>query len=442
MAVFMAALPAVARAGYALGTPTQVPGATNVDAIACPTSTQCDALTAGTSDTSGVVTIVNGSPSAVRALSGVDPAAIACSSASTCYVTGVSNTVVGSVVVPIVNGVPGSPETLPASSDQDLDPYSISCVGTQCWIVGADEANSGGFITPVTNGTPGTAVADPSVAELSDISCVTATSCVGVGIGQDPNGEGAIQPISAGTPGAAALTASAYSFNNIVCTSASTCVVAGTAFGNTGIVGPVTNGAVGTLSPTPGVSLEALSCPSSTTCLGVINDSLLPITNGVPGTAVNQTNTAFGGISCTTASSCIATGAASFTGGVQEAAVIPVTTGSSTTTAKLTLTGASQKAGVAKAGLACTLSACRGTVTETASVTKQVGHVRKKVTETVASANYSLAAGGHGTVSLKLNSAGRQALSAAHKKLKVSLVIRLTSGKTSRVVSTRFLTLT
>ncbi len=82
----------------------------------------------------------------------------------------------------------------------------------------------------------------------------------------------------------------------------------------------------------------------------------------------------------------------------------------------------------AKASIACTNAACVGTVEVTARVRARHGRQRTVV---IAKGSYSLAAGSHGTVALRLTGAGAKAMLAArHRRLAGKLAISVKGGTT------------
>ncbi len=88
---------------------------------------------------------------------------MACPSATTCFAVGSSPSGDG-VVVPISNGVPGSPELVPG-----VPLRAVACISTTtCVAVGAE-------VVPITNGVPGTAVAG---AGGSAIACSANTGAI------------------------------------------------------------------------------------------------------------------------------------------------------------------------------------------------------------------------------------------------------------------------
>jgi len=82
----------------------------------------------------------------------------------------------------------------------------------------------------------------------------------------------------------------------------------------------------------------------------------------------------------------------------------------------------------AKASIACANAACSGTVEITARVGAKHG---RKRTVVIAKGSYSLAAGTHGTVTLRLTGPGAKAMLAAkHRRLSGKLTISVKQGKT------------
>jgi hypothetical protein len=123
---------------------------------------------------------------------------ISCAPAGACLAVGdyEDATVGGSpLAVPVTNGVPGAPITVPLPAGQatfggDLD--SVSCVATSvCVAAGYYFITSGyeAFTVPVASGTAGTPVevaaptaqSSPPHAEIDSISCPAAGTCVGAG---------------------------------------------------------------------------------------------------------------------------------------------------------------------------------------------------------------------------------------------------------------------
>jgi Carboxypeptidase regulatory-like domain len=82
----------------------------------------------------------------------------------------------------------------------------------------------------------------------------------------------------------------------------------------------------------------------------------------------------------------------------------------------------------AKANVACANAACSGTVEITASVGAKHGH---KKTVVIAKGSYTLAAGTHGTITLRLTGPGAKAMLAArHRTVSGKLTIAVAQGKT------------
>ncbi len=462
--------PASAMATTAVGSPIAVSGTGNLFAVACPTSTHCIAVgtgpAAGTEGGAVVVQINNGVPGAAEAVPG-EPAnsetsldAITCVSTTTCYAVGnqllsdVPETDEGAAVVTITNGVPGpvkiAPET--ATQDEDYGPaqfFAINCPGDSSDCVAVGETDEGspstGMTAPVTNGTPGMVNIDTQLYYLNSVFCSSgacrATAVTSTG--------GVLVPISGATPGTPQPVSGAGTLNASACESTTDCVLLGVDAGGSGdgVVIPFNNGTAGSgvTNPDP---LRGIGCQSSSSCYGVGETGggdgvVLPITNAVPGTEMIDTSVeSLANVACTSATSCEAVGS-----GDGRGVVVPITNGSSTGpggpggTAHLTVGKASAKGSAVSVKVSCSTAArCAGTVTETTKVRKRVGHKDKNVTETVAKASYSLAAGAHETVTLKLNGTGGKLLS-KNKKLKVQIVVLLGSGKSAKTVSSRSLTL-
>ena len=84
---------------------------------------------------------------------------------------------------------------------------------------------SHGVVVPIVNGTPGSPVAVSGTGELYGMACPTVTTCEAVGT--NSLNQGVVVPIINGTPGSAQVVPGTVYFNSVACPSASTCEAAG-----------------------------------------------------------------------------------------------------------------------------------------------------------------------------------------------------------------------
>ncbi len=145
---------------------------------------------------------------------------VACETATTCLAVGASSSGVG-VVVPVVEGVPGTPE--PVAGTTGLS--SVACGGSSHCLA----ANTNGQAVPVTGVTPGALQAVP--AGVTGAACPTATQCILVGTTSS-----FVPFVDVVTNGTAVVTypsgsGVANGLGSVTCQSASTCVAAGESLG-------------------------------------------------------------------------------------------------------------------------------------------------------------------------------------------------------------------
>jgi peptidoglycan/xylan/chitin deacetylase (PgdA/CDA1 family) len=324
VAVLGGAVPASA------GTTVQpAPGTWQVLGVVCPTVTTCEAVGTNSSDQGVVLPIVNGAPGSAQVVPGTySLRGVACASASTCEVVGQYSS---GVVVPIVNGTAGSVQQIPGATDLS----NVACTGTTtCEAVGGYSIGSGqAQVVPITNGSAGSARAVPGAFNLLGIACPSATTCEAVGTSSATSGHGVVVPIVNGTPGSPVAVSGTGELYGMVCPTVTTCEAVGTSpTGTQGVVVPIVNGVPGTVQVVPGTgNLAGVACQSVTTCEAVGSNStltqgvLVPIINGTPGSAQVVPGTVYlWGVACPSASICQATGW-SKTGGVVAQVAIKTT---------------------------------------------------------------------------------------------------------------------
>jgi hypothetical protein len=107
---------------------------------------------------------------------------VACSSTTSCQAVGRSSSN-QPVVVPVTDGTPGAAKVVPNAGEL----RAVACSGpTACLAVGTNASSSGSVLLPIMNGTPGSAqAASPESTgrfyELSGVGCSTPTSCTAAG---------------------------------------------------------------------------------------------------------------------------------------------------------------------------------------------------------------------------------------------------------------------
>src|SRR5437762_864904 len=86
------------------------------------------------------------------------------------------------VLVPITNGVPGSPQDVPGTSflGSVICPASTSCLATGYGPI-AGPLGQAGVVVPIINGIPGSPQDVPGTMLLGALSCVTPTRCLSLG---------------------------------------------------------------------------------------------------------------------------------------------------------------------------------------------------------------------------------------------------------------------
>jgi peptidoglycan/xylan/chitin deacetylase (PgdA/CDA1 family) len=237
----------------------------------------------------------------------------------------------GGIVVPIINGIPGSPQVVPGTGEL----YGVACSDTTtCVAVGGVSTASGtseqccqGVVVPIINGSPGTAQVVSGTSWLYGVDCPTTATCEAVGVYGDSQGE--VVPITNGVPGSSQAVTGAP-LHSVACPTATNCEAVGNnqTDGSTNLVA-ITNGIPGSAQPVAGTGgLWGVDCPTATICeasgrdtstvgQGIGQGSVVPIYNGVPAIARAQTipggtspggSILDGGVACPSAIVCISSG--------------------------------------------------------------------------------------------------------------------------------------
>lgn len=108
LAVPVAVIGGVAPASAGI-TAQGVPGGVTLLGVACPSASTCQAVGGNNSGQEVVVPIINGTPGSAQPVPGTTLlAGVACASATTCVAVGDNSPSSQGVVVPIINGTPGT----------------------------------------------------------------------------------------------------------------------------------------------------------------------------------------------------------------------------------------------------------------------------------------------------------------------------------------------
>jgi hypothetical protein len=299
--------------------------------------------------------------------------AVSCWSAGSCVAVGNytdSSDHGQALVVPITNGVPGTPSEVTLPGDVAPNPQanlqSVSCSASgACVAVGSYDNNNNtrpdtsALVVDISNGVPAAGVqvpaptsADPvQNAALNGVSCQSGGNCAAVGYYYHNAGDSLFAamtvPITGGVPAAASevtamppnSTGEDWYMNQISCPPSGTCSAIGGYNDDTSarnFVVPITNGVSGQGVETPPPSdttstesnIVALSCQSNGQCLavgeyhassGAYLAIAVPISNGVPSAslvaplpsgadATGAQNAELQGLSCPTSGPCLASG--------------------------------------------------------------------------------------------------------------------------------------
>ena len=325
--------------------PVQTVGGTSfLNGVACSSSTNCVAvgfvLGFDLIEFPVVVTGSSGTPPTTQML--LDPqaslSAVACPTATSCLAAGTTGTTFlgsagnGGLLVPITNGIAGTPQAVP-----NVNLTDIACPSsTQCLAVGYSPVSpSPAILVPITNGIPGTPeqVTASGSVDLNHITCLSATDCVATGaeavpVGQSSQQEGAALAIINGSPGSVVLDSDVTGFGGGTCPTPTSCLFSGIQTStNDVVVLPIDGNAnPGTAEVVPAESSAgAIACPSSPNSCVLLGENssrtsgeIVPIINATPGNAVPIPGTAgLSDITCPTPTSCLATGESSNTQGFE-----------------------------------------------------------------------------------------------------------------------------
>ena len=202
-----------------------MPGSSNLESISCPTSTTCWAVGLATvnSDQAVLVKIVNGRPTSVQRLSafyalyGID-----CPTAATCEAVDYDTEDIADAVTTISNGVAGAPVEVPGGGEW-LN--AISCASANdCDAVGL--VNFTASVVPISDGVPQTPLTIPNAWYVNGIDCRSVGNCLMVGESGD-DGEGYVSTLVDGAIDATTLVPGTEYLYGAGCAAHGKCLLAG-----------------------------------------------------------------------------------------------------------------------------------------------------------------------------------------------------------------------
>ena len=135
---------------------------------------------------------------------------IACWTATNCVAVGEEN-VNQPVIVSITNGIPGTAQIVPVQANAGALLTGVACEPTTTTCIAVGESGGGSvqpLVVPIVNGTAGSpeSLTNDSYG-LNDIACTSSTACVAVGstpfVSYSSPAPGVVVPLTNGTPGTA-----------------------------------------------------------------------------------------------------------------------------------------------------------------------------------------------------------------------------------------------
>ena len=256
---------------------------------------------------------------------------------------GIAALLLGSIVVSDTAGavvdsatiVPSPNMGNPGQSNNEL--YSVACVSaTSCTAVGYHDVGEFQMLIEVWDGIAWTVTTTPELPfddELNSVSCVSATSCTAVGYSSNGSEDETLVMVSNGNVWSRVASPNAGTgidneLNSVSCVSASSCVAVGIHDNeiNSDTLAMVWDGSVWTLVSSPNIpdadnnQLLSVSCVSATSCMAVgwyddgrMSQSLSMAWDGsawtlVPVPFAGVDNNDLYSVSCLTVTSCIAVG--------------------------------------------------------------------------------------------------------------------------------------
>jgi len=230
-------------------TAVNIEGSNEFQGIDCPTTTFCIAAGYASSFTQGATTTTTTMTTTTTTILAGQPPSVG-------------------VVVPIRNGVPGSPETVPGT----LAFVGVTCSSaTNCEAVGANSSGSEGAIVPITHGVPGAVTLVAGTQWLDGIACVNERICeiVGGSTGGSTGvpSKGVVFQLTEGVAGAVRQVS--LGLNGISCPSTRLCEAVGGDPQGSGYAVPIIGGVPGALALVPRIGsygVQGINCPTTTGC--------------------------------------------------------------------------------------------------------------------------------------------------------------------------------
>ena len=249
-----------------------MPGAGNLESVACATASQCYAVGLGplNSDEAVLVSLTDGYPAVTTPLPAfIGLYGIACPTAATCYAMGYDNANDADSVTTIVNGQAAPPAEVPDSVEW-LN--AISCpTTTQCYAAGLVAYNPS--IVPISAGIPGSPVTVPDAWYLNGIDCPSVGNCVVVGENSDE--QGIVSTLVDGQAGTTQVVTGTWYLYGVGC-DAEACLLAGAGTPgpdgyNAGAVSTYADGSAATPARLPGANGfgQVLCAGAALSCVSV-----------------------------------------------------------------------------------------------------------------------------------------------------------------------------
>ncbi len=294
---------------------TEIPGPLSPIGVVCPSSNVCIVMGYDPASDATLTVITDGVPGPTQRIPDVDLEALTCVSPTSCFAVGSRASLFEGLLVPITNGVVGSPQAVPGTRIL----YGVACgSATSCVAVGLDFAGSfppgTAVVVPITGGIAGPPQHLPGAMVLRHVTCPSATSCFAIGRTNDV--QGVLVPITNGVAGPIQVVAGTDYLNAIACPSPGACVVVGgLSFASGGFVVAVTDGTAGPAQPiSPDVELDSVACTDASHCVAVGDDVqggfdgvVVAIAGGVAGPVQKVPGTGLlVSVACST--SCVAVG--------------------------------------------------------------------------------------------------------------------------------------
>ncbi len=190
---------------------------------------------------------------------------IACPSATSCVVMGISPGNTLGTITAIDECTAGTPQFV-----EGIELYHLGCMSeTSCIVVGEDYVNGGAVLISVEDGVAGEPVHVEGARALFDIACGSETSCVAVGAAEG-SGDGIVVTIEDGVIGELQVVNPGVQLFNIDCSGPTSCVATTNNVLDSNVVVAIEGGVAGAPQPLPTLgSFVEIECSSNGDCIGV-----------------------------------------------------------------------------------------------------------------------------------------------------------------------------